>query len=227
MASPCGSAMFATCCPSAWAGSSIWRRPGSCSRLPISRNMFSSIYLTENTIGARSLPSARSASVPTATAATIAGRPSELLDPARCAGPACGDFAAEDRQWCRPAIAAQPSAQQIETWRQLRAQVGTLRDRRRAAEELVFDLIGAIDDDNDVVVEEGLQPGADAALHPLRVVVVADRERGAVGCRDALDLAQTCARRVRRSPAASVAARGRATPRPRGARRSAPRRRRR
>jgi hypothetical protein len=67
--------MFATCCPSACAGSSIWRRPGSCSRLLMSRNMFSSIYLTENTMGARSLPSARSASVPTATAATIAGRP--------------------------------------------------------------------------------------------------------------------------------------------------------
>jgi hypothetical protein len=83
----------------------------------------------------------------------------------------------------------EPPAQQIETWRKLRAQVGDAGVGGRA-EELVLDLIGAIDHDNDVVVEEGRQPGADAALHPLRVVVGADRERGAVGRRDALDLAQ-------------------------------------
>jgi hypothetical protein len=111
----------------------------------------------------------------------------ELLDergaPARLAGILGEDRngAARDR--------GKPPAQQIETWRKLRAQVGNGGIAGRA-EELVLDLIGTIDHDNDVVVEEGRQPGADAALHPLRVVVGADRERGAVGCRDALDLAQ-------------------------------------
>ena len=83
----------------------------------------------------------------------------------------------------------QPTAQQIEAWRELRPQVGD-GGVCGSMEELVFDLIGTIDDDNHIVVEIGRQPGADAAFHPLRIVVGAGCEDCAVGPGDALQLAQ-------------------------------------
>jgi len=83
----------------------------------------------------------------------------------------------------------QPPAQQIDGWRQLRTQVSDIGIARRL-EEFVFDLIGAIDDDSNVVIKDGRQRGADVAFHPLRIVVVAQRECGALGPRQAFKLAQ-------------------------------------
>jgi hypothetical protein len=58
----------------------------------------------------------------------------------------------------------------------------------------IFDTIGAVDDHDQVVVEEVLKPTADVLIHPLRIVFLAHRLRGPVGCRHAFDLTQhTCA----------------------------------
>ena len=54
----------------------------------------------------------------------------------------------------------------------------------------VFDVIGTVDDQYQVVIEEYLQPIADAALGPPLIVCLADFLRSAVGRGDALDLAQ-------------------------------------
>jgi hypothetical protein len=83
----------------------------------------------------------------------------------------------------------QPTAQQIEAWRELRPQVAD-RGVSGSVEELVFDLIGSVDDDNDIVVEEGREPCPEAAFYPLRIVVDADRKGRALRPGDALQLAQ-------------------------------------
>ena len=195
--------MFATCCPSACAGSSIWRRFGSCSRSLISRNMFSSMDLTrqhdrrpvvaEREIGRR---------LPTATAATIAGRPVNCWMQRAARRPGLRGF------WARTAMAPARHAR--------RAARAAGRDSAQAARagrrpagspassgRTVLDLIGRHRPRNDVVVEEGRQPGADAALHP-----VADRSRcGSRAWRGRSPRRSRAraapARRGRRSPAVS------------------------
>ena len=54
----------------------------------------------------------------------------------------------------------------------------------------IFDTIGAVDDHDQVVVEEVLEPTAEVLIHPLRIVFLAHRLRGPVGCRHAFDLTQ-------------------------------------
>ena len=54
----------------------------------------------------------------------------------------------------------------------------------------VLDMVGAVHNQHQVMAEENLQPIADAALSPRRIVFLANFLRGANGSSDALDLAQ-------------------------------------
>ena len=54
----------------------------------------------------------------------------------------------------------------------------------------ILNAVGAVDDHDQVVIEEALEPTAEMLVHPLGIVVVADLTRGALGCRHAFELPQ-------------------------------------
>ena len=155
--------------------SSIWRRPGSCRRAAIPRSTFSSMKLTRRHdrravvagaqvgLGAdRHRRDDRRAAERTADMSAL--RAARLAADSRRRGSAMAPAG----------IAVEPAAQQIDDWRELRAQVGRRCGSSRRAEELVFDLIGAIDDDRRSRDRRSSAAAGRCALHPLRIVVVAD-----------------------------------------------------
>jgi len=84
---------------------------------------------------------------------------------------------------------ADPSAQQINHGRKLHRPVDRA-GRFGGSRTGVFDLIGRVDDGDEIMIEIALEPIADAALHPLRIVIVADGLGRAVGRGDAFKFAQ-------------------------------------
>src|SRR6185437_9154562 len=82
----------------------------------------------------------------------------------------------------------QTAAQQVEAGRDFETHVGRCRIGRGARMD-VFDLVRAVDDRHDVVLEIGLQPIADV-VDPLRVIVVADSGRAVRRAGNAVELAQ-------------------------------------
>ena len=83
----------------------------------------------------------------------------------------------------------EPPAQIVENGGHLGRQFDPF-DIARGARTRIFDVIGTIHDQYQVVVEEYLQPIADAALRPPLIVCLADSLRSDIGRCDAFDLAQ-------------------------------------
>ena len=83
----------------------------------------------------------------------------------------------------------EPSAQQIENGRQRRRQLDR-SDVAGGPRARIFNMVGTIHHQDEVMVEEGLEPIAEPPVRPLRIVVLADRLRSPVGRGDAFDFAQ-------------------------------------
>ena len=112
----------------------------------------------------------------TATAATMAGRPRKACRrTARWFAPGGAGIVGAGEITTASAAITRAAAQQIEH----RAKVGLdrvepVRIDAAVSEQGVEELIGRIGDEDEIVVEERLQPQADAVLHPIGIEVHAD-----------------------------------------------------
>ena len=162
----------------------------------------SSIYLTEMTIGAAALPAARSLSEPTATAATIAGlsmhRSIQPVERPGLRGSVRGDHGAVRLPARRRAGRASKS-------RIASASAGGSGDRSDIAggtRARVFDLIGTVDDHDQVVIEDRSSSQLPRRRSdPLRIVA----DRGSPAWRRSVAATLSTSRNTR-APRSAIAA---------------------
>ena len=196
---PCGSAMCGHIAVGLWLASSAGRKPDNCRWSPIPCSNVLSMNLTDSTIGAVALPAASSVLGADRHRHDDRRFAHHLLDPGggttRLACVLCADHR-QGAGRCCIAAAAHEIADRHQRARQRHAcniAAGTGAG--------IFDTIGAVDDHDQVVVKEVLEPTADVLIHPLRIVFLAHSLAwpGRLSPRFRPDA--TCVRRVRRSPA--------------------------